>query len=529
MIVRELLAKFGVAYDDTGGRKADKDVEGLAGGFKALIGIVGGAALVRGMRQFIVQQVALADAVGDTAERLGIGVEALQELRFAGQDVGLSLDGVDAALGRLVRGASEAARGEGEAKDAFRELGVALTDGQGNLRSFDEVLTQVADGLGNTSNDADRLRLAYKIFGREGAAFASTMKEGSAGLEEMRLRARELGGVLSQEQVDAADKADKAIQGFTFALGGLKQQIASSFLPALTSGLDKMGRWVGGLKELVRNSSIVEATLATLGLAFATLLGGARLLMLGKAAVAFALIALAIDEIITTAKGGDTLIKRFVDALGGAGTTQATIDLLKEAWQGLNAAFAEPKGFINFLLEDYFGQLYRDGANLASAIERIGKAAATAGELVLKAFGFNTASAAIGLLRKTMDEDDTSDRATRGVGGTLISRDVDNTAAGEVARRVGRGVNSPLAATGQSATRGLAAEGIAAVPRAEAVATSSGGSPAGPFNLNQNFTVNVEGGGSDPRELARMIETRLRARENEANAQALRALRQVRP
>jgi len=329
MIVRELLAKFGIAYDDSGAKKASAAVGGLKSSLGSLIGLVGGAALVRGFGHFILQQVELADAIGDTSDRIGVGVEALQELRFAGADVGMSLESVDGALGRFARGIAEAAKGEGEAKDVFGQLGVKLKDEQGNLIATEDVLMNVADGMSGLKTDAERLALGYKLFGREGSKFVGLMKDGAGGIEEMRQRARDLGGVLSKDQVEAADKADKAIQGFTFALGGLKHQIAAYFIPALTKGVGKMVDWVRAIREMIGSSHIVAATLITVGAALAALFGGARLLMLLKAGVAFAVIALAIDEIITYAKGGDTVIGRLISHFGGMGASVVAL----ESWK----------------------------------------------------------------------------------------------------------------------------------------------------------------------------------------------------
>ena len=450
---------------------------------------------------------------------MGIGVEALQELRFAGQDVGMSMEGVDAALARLVRGSAEAARGQGEAKDAFRELGVSLTDGQGNLRDFDDILGQVADGLGNATSDADRLRLGFAVFGREGSKFAATMKDGSAGVEEMRQRARDLGGVLSRDQVEAADKADKAINGFTLAIGGLKQQLASSLIPSLTEGLTRVSRWIVTVRDLTRNSHIVAGALAGVGVALAGMIGGARLLMLGKAALLFAAIALAVDDVVTFARGGDSEIGALLDKFGGAGTAAATVGLLREAWQGVNAAFSSGSDFVNFLVEDYFGQLYRDGANLAGEVERIGNAAVWAGEKLLKLFGINVAGAG-------KEFDQVTERAERGVSGSIVSRDVDSGLPADVARAAGRGVAAPLAATGVSATRGF---GPPPAAQAAFVLTPANTTPASAPVVNNNTTVNVNGAGMDTQELARTFERVARKVQDDNHHRALRAVRQVPP
>lgn len=515
MILRELLAKFGVAYDDSGARKADKDVEGLSSGFKALIGLVGGAALVRGFGNFLVQQVQLADAIGDTAERLGIGVEALQELRFAGQDVGMSLEGVDGALGRLVRGAAEAARGQGEAKDAFRELGVQLTDSQGNLLGFDAIMAQVAEGMGGAATDADRLRLGYELFGREGSKMAATMKGGAAGMEAMRQRARELGGVLSIEQVEAADKADKAIAGFGLALGGLKHQIAAYFIPALTTGLTKLAQWVTPLRELIRNSHIVEAGLIAVGAALSVMLGGARLLMLTKAGLAFIAIALAVDDIITFAKGGDSAIGRLIDSFGGLGASVVAL----ESWKvGLRILIEQSKEWL---------------ANLQAGFKIMAESRAAVKKEQLEAEIKDWE-------RRKRDEENqpawmpdwmrVSAGPRPGSAGEHDALEELRTRQVSQVRGMGYGPLLPEVA-GQSA-EDIAAQRRGLPPpsavRAEAVAAVRSAGASGPVNVQQTMNVNVTGTG-DPNELARTFERVARKVQAESNAEALFALRQSVP
>jgi hypothetical protein len=524
MILRELLAKFGVSYDDSGARKADRDVEGLSSGFKSLIGLVGGAALVRGFGHFILQQVELADAIGDTAERLGVGVEALQELRFAGQDVGLSLEGVDAALGRLVRGSAEAALGQGEAKDAFKELGVSLTDGAGNLRSFDDILTQVADGMGGAKTDADRLRLGYALFGREGSKFAATMKNGSAGIEEMRAKARELGGVLSIEQVEAADKADKAINGFALAIGGLRNQIASQFIPKLTEGLTKLSAWIRPLRDLIGSSNIVAATLVTAGGALAVMFGGAKLLSLMKAGIAFGVIALALDSIITWAKDGDSVVGRLLEKLGGKGTSAAVLQGMKDAAEGLVLALKDISKFQGFLDTDYFGS-----AGSTEGFDRIAMAINRAhrGLAQLANFYRKYSGNAVG---KDYDVPALMEPFQRTTG-RGVNADVRLPGSDGVLRSDSRGVNAALAASGRTEQRGVAGVSPSYAGLPAAFASTQQMTPAsGPVTLQQSVSINVEGSRvSDPNELARIIDRRLRKGMAESNADALRALRVVPP
>jgi hypothetical protein len=75
-----------------------------------------------------------ADAISETASKIGVGVEALQELRFAASLAGVEQQTLDMALQRFVRRVAEAANGTGEAEDALAQMGIALRDQSGNLR-----------------------------------------------------------------------------------------------------------------------------------------------------------------------------------------------------------------------------------------------------------------------------------------------------------------------------------------------------------------------------------------------------------
>jgi hypothetical protein len=67
------------------------------------------------------RSISAADAIGKTADKIGVGVEALQELRFAAKASGVEQQTLDMALQRFTRRAAEAAQGTGEAKDALAQ------------------------------------------------------------------------------------------------------------------------------------------------------------------------------------------------------------------------------------------------------------------------------------------------------------------------------------------------------------------------------------------------------------------------
>jgi hypothetical protein len=79
-----------------------------------------------GLAALVDRSISAADAIGKTADKIGVGVEALQELRFAAKASGIEQQTLDMALPRFTRRAAEAAQGIGEAKDGLACTGHAL-------------------------------------------------------------------------------------------------------------------------------------------------------------------------------------------------------------------------------------------------------------------------------------------------------------------------------------------------------------------------------------------------------------------
>ena len=155
----------------SGGLKGlGRQAELLRTGIRTLGGALAGVATVGGLAALVDRSISAADAIGKTADKIGVGVEALQELRFAAKASGVEQQTLDMALQRFTRRAAEAAQGTGEAKDALAQMGIALRDQSGNLRSSEDLLADVADAFARIEDPAERLRLAFKLFDSEGVA-----------------------------------------------------------------------------------------------------------------------------------------------------------------------------------------------------------------------------------------------------------------------------------------------------------------------------------------------------------------------
>ena len=91
---------------DFPGSPTGRQAELLRAGIRTLGGALVGAATVGGLGALIDRSISAADAVGKTADKIGVGVEALQELRFAAKASGVEQQTLDMALQRFSRPSS---------------------------------------------------------------------------------------------------------------------------------------------------------------------------------------------------------------------------------------------------------------------------------------------------------------------------------------------------------------------------------------------------------------------------------------
>lgn len=202
---------------------------------------------------------ALADfsKTGDVAQRLGVDVERLQELRFAAEQSGMAVDNFDVAFRRFIRRSAEAAQGGGAAKGAFEELGISLRDSNGRLKDSDKLLGEVADALQKVENPADKLRLAFKMFDTDGASMVNVLSRGSAGLDEFAQKARELGVVVDRQLIAKSQEMAQQLETATTVVDLQFKQALIDLAPVLIRTAELAARLASGISGLVDSMKAV--------------------------------------------------------------------------------------------------------------------------------------------------------------------------------------------------------------------------------------------------------------------------------
>ena len=219
------------AFDKT--QRAFSSVRAGLGKVKASVFNVRNAVVGLGATLALKQFAGQIDELAKASGRLGLTVNELQSLQFAAGQTGVSSNELTKGLERFSRSIGETAQGIGSAKEEFEKLGISVTNADGSLRPTTTLLNEVSDGLKDVEDPAERVRIAFDLFGRSGVKLINTLKGGSEGLTELRDRFNEITITLTEDQAKAVEAANDGFDrlGKTFTSFG--QSITATVLPGI--------------------------------------------------------------------------------------------------------------------------------------------------------------------------------------------------------------------------------------------------------------------------------------------------------
>lgn len=222
--------KAGMGEAESVVSKSAKKLASQAADFAKAAGIAAAAATaalvatVNATRSSIDEQAKFAD-------RIGVSTEALGGLQYSAELTGVSVNQLNLGLQRMTRRVSEAAKGTGEAKAALKELG--LDAAELNRQSPDEQFRKIAEAFKGVGGQADKVRLAMRLFDTEGVALVNTLKLGSEGLDAMQKEAERLGIALSRVDAAQVEAANDAISGAAAVAKGFANELTVELAPAI--------------------------------------------------------------------------------------------------------------------------------------------------------------------------------------------------------------------------------------------------------------------------------------------------------
>lgn len=284
----------------------EKATERLRVGIEALAG----AFAVEKFREFALAAIDNADALAKTAAAVGISAKALQEYQVAAGLSGVASDDFSTALERFAKNLGDAKNGTGQLITILGKTDKAFLDQLVSARDTGAALDLYFTKLADTADATQRASLASAAFGRAGVAMVNIVSEGTAGLAEMRQQAEDLGLVMSDKTLKAAEDLNDQIDLLHRAF---QTSFDSGIIDALAGSLDDT---LGTMKELSAIGSqlgqVVGDVLLAMGKAamfaadnFRAIEAAIAAIVAYRAATIFATMAVAIDGLAASVATAD--------------------------------------------------------------------------------------------------------------------------------------------------------------------------------------------------------------------------------
>lgn len=344
------LAGFGVA------------VAGVAAAAATAFAAAGGAigvALQKTINDF--------DTLSKTSQKIGIPVEQLSGLAYAADLADVSFEQLTKGVGKLSKTMVEAAsKPTSDAANAFRALGVSVTDANGKLKSSEVVMGDLAGAFEGLKDGPGKTAAAIALFGRAGAELIPLLNGGKEGLQEMSAEAAKFGAIVSTQAGKQAEEFNDNMTRLGYAIKGVIVQTATQLLPTMVNASAAMVDWAknsgvletalnvvsSAMKGLVTSGVIVGAVFKTLQEYVATLSTSLGLLLSGEFSKAWERMRAGVSGIAETAKSSfDTIDGLWRGTVTGAAAAVSETDKATKAQKDFNFAAMAGKNAVDQFID----------------------------------------------------------------------------------------------------------------------------------------------------------------------------------
>lgn len=227
-------------------QQAGQATEGMSQGFTVLKGALanlvadGIRKAVDGFKDMMTAAPAFADEIMTLSSKTSLATDTLQELSYMSGLVDVDVSTVAGSMQKLTKNMASARGGTGATAEAFKTLGISVTDINGQLRDNEDVFFDTIDALGQMENETERDALAMQIFGKSATSLNPMIEAGADALKGFAAEAHDMGYVLDSSAIESLSKVQDEFDRFEKQMESVKIQIASGVAPAIERGMKKL-------------------------------------------------------------------------------------------------------------------------------------------------------------------------------------------------------------------------------------------------------------------------------------------------
>lgn len=236
---------------NSGAKQAQSTLSGLTNSIKGFAAGAIGALSFGAVTSVLKSSVDHMDEIWKSSQKIGIPVEQLSKLEYAGKLADISLGDLQENVKKLsVQLVELAGGGSNKAGAALKAMGISIYDVNGKLRPTTEIIADVAGSFSKYSDGAQKSALATALFSKSGIQMIPLLNAGADGLREAYTEADRFGVVVTKEAAVAAERFNDNLTRVKEASVGLVNQIVTNLIPTFADISDQFVSNLGSSKEL---------------------------------------------------------------------------------------------------------------------------------------------------------------------------------------------------------------------------------------------------------------------------------------
>lgn len=192
-----------------------------------------------------------ADSLITEGNQFGIDTDTLQEWGYASRFIDTEVSTMTAGMKKLTTAYAKGNKAKKKSVKLTKGVTVSLKKENGEIKTQSEFYLDVIDQLHGMTNVAQRNAAAQKIFGKSYTDMLPLIESGTSALRAYGQEARDMGIIISSENVGALGQFDDQMQKLNAQFAAIKTNIAVAFLPLLETVAERMSGFFGVVSKAI--------------------------------------------------------------------------------------------------------------------------------------------------------------------------------------------------------------------------------------------------------------------------------------
>lgn len=205
-----------------------------------LIGTLTG--IVTGLGKLTLDTAGTAKEINILSQRMGMSTQEFQEWDYVLKRTGSSAEEAQGDIAALAEKAKDAAEGSGEAAELFDQLGVSVMNSRRQLKSQNELFSEVVTALQKMTNETERNAIASALLSTTGENLGPILNMTKEELAALKQEAKDTGYVIEENNLQAFTRLGDAMEELNLKGEAVKNNFALALLPILTQLFDTISK-----------------------------------------------------------------------------------------------------------------------------------------------------------------------------------------------------------------------------------------------------------------------------------------------